>query len=101
MWAGPSSKHGGLQWFTLHSRFDNKIFCDFTRPVFLLPATPEAYDAMVKQGAIVVYKANDPEGAKRFPNLVGRQHRHAVIAFLASIGLVRPAPQAQTKGGAK
>lgn len=36
MWANLKQTHSGQQWFTVSSKFDNKIFADFTRKVLVI-----------------------------------------------------------------
>jgi len=57
------------------------------RRIIILPATPEAYEAMVEQMARAIFKHDDPEGAKRFPNLASRS---VAVAALAAIGIAQP-----------
>ena len=58
MFAAPEHGNSHQMWFTLSSKRDDKIFCDFTRPVYVLPATAEAYEQMVEQMAKALRKAD-------------------------------------------
>jgi len=51
MFAAPEQGNSRQQWFTLSSKRDDKIFCDFTRPRYVLPADAASYEQMVEQVA--------------------------------------------------
>jgi len=62
MFAGPESRHHRKYWFTVSSKHDDKIFCDFTRPVSVLPRSREAQEAMTLAAAKALFKRRVPGG---------------------------------------
>lgn len=71
-----------------------------TYPHYVLPATPEAYDAQVEAVAKACYEsAFGPDSFDRIYDASVADHKKHARAALASLGIRRPAKQA--KGGRK
>jgi hypothetical protein len=84
MFAAPERGNSHQQWFTLSSKRDDKIFCDFTRPVHVIPAYAESYERMVEQMARAMAPNSWDRLAQR-PFL-----RNDARAALAAIGITKP-----------
>lgn len=74
----------------------------FAKPVFVLPATHKAYDAMVEQGAEAIYEQFRPSPVHspiRFLALekfAMKKSRELIAEALSALGIASPRPLKQT-----
>ncbi len=92
MYASPELGNSKQQWFTVSSKFDDKIFCDMTRPVAVLTLSESADAARIEAACEAGYESEDIprlHGSwKDVPELIKIQHRKIVRTMLKSIGVI-------------